>query len=105
MNNYSKPSKFGGEGKKRFEGRDSGKSTEMHSAVCADCGKTCQVPFKPNGKKPVFCKDCFAKNGGQVTPRARPFVEIKKSDEQVKLLEALNLKLDKLISLTERMIQ
>ncbi len=32
---------------------------EMHSATCATCGKSCQVPFRPNGAKPVYCSDCF----------------------------------------------
>jgi len=34
---------------------------EMHKAVCADCGNECEVPFKPSGDKPVYCKDCFNK--------------------------------------------
>jgi len=32
---------------------------EMFSAVCASCGVETQVPFKPNGLKPVYCRDCF----------------------------------------------
>ncbi len=36
----------------------------MFKAVCAQCGKDCQVPFKPNGTKPVFCSSCFETNGG-----------------------------------------
>jgi CxxC-x17-CxxC domain-containing protein len=32
----------------------------MHSAICASCKKTCEVPFRPNGDKPVYCRDCFA---------------------------------------------
>ena len=31
----------------------------LHKATCAECQKTCEVPFRPNGKKPVYCKDCF----------------------------------------------
>jgi len=31
----------------------------MHKAVCSECGKDCEVPFKPTGDKPVFCSDCF----------------------------------------------
>jgi CxxC-x17-CxxC domain-containing protein len=31
----------------------------MHKATCSDCNKTCEVPFRPTGDKPVFCKDCF----------------------------------------------
>lgn len=32
---------------------------EMHSAVCAACGRETQVPFLPRGDKPVYCSDCF----------------------------------------------
>lgn len=46
---------FGG---KRFGGRDSREVT-MHDAVCAECGKDCQVPFRPSGDKPVLCSQCF----------------------------------------------
>jgi CxxC-x17-CxxC domain-containing protein len=34
---------------------------QMHDATCAECGKDCQVPFKPSGDKPVLCKDCYIK--------------------------------------------
>jgi len=32
---------------------------EMYDAVCAECGVETMVPFKPNGEKPVLCKDCY----------------------------------------------
>ena len=32
---------------------------QMHDAVCASCGVNTQVPFEPNGSKPVYCRDCF----------------------------------------------
>ena len=32
---------------------------EMFPAVCAECGKNTTVPFKPNGEKPVYCKECY----------------------------------------------
>ena len=35
---------------------------EMHDATCAECGKTCQVPFKPDGSRPVHCSDCYQKH-------------------------------------------
>ncbi|MFC1666526.1 CxxC-x17-CxxC domain-containing protein [Candidatus Omnitrophota bacterium] len=38
-----------------------GGSREMHKAICADCSKECEVPFKPSGDRPVYCKDCFSK--------------------------------------------
>ncbi|WP_372999982.1 zinc-ribbon domain containing protein [Lutispora sp.] len=31
----------------------------MYDAVCADCGKETQVPFKPTNDRPVYCKECF----------------------------------------------
>lgn len=34
---------------------------KMHKAVCSECGKECEVPFKPTQGKPVFCKDCYQK--------------------------------------------
>jgi CxxC-x17-CxxC domain-containing protein len=37
---------------------------EMHKATCADCQKECEVPFKPSGDRPVYCKECFAKRKG-----------------------------------------
>lgn len=41
--------------------RDGGRA-EMFEAVCSDCGKNCEVPFRPNGQKPVYCKECFGRN-------------------------------------------
>jgi CxxC-x17-CxxC domain-containing protein len=37
---------------------------EMHKATCDKCGNSCEVPFRPTGSKPVFCRDCFRKNEG-----------------------------------------
>jgi len=33
----------------------------LHKAVCADCHKDCEIPFKPTGERPVYCKECFSK--------------------------------------------
>ena len=44
----------------RFGGRGFG-PREMHKATCSDCGKECEVPFKPTEGKPVYCKDCYMK--------------------------------------------
>lgn len=49
-------------GKKDFKKKDFGFKREMHKAVCADCGKECEVPFKPDGRRPVYCKECFQKH-------------------------------------------
>ncbi|MBR9702638.1 hypothetical protein GOV10_01255 [Candidatus Woesearchaeota archaeon] len=51
----------GGRGGGRGGGRSFGGPKEMHKAVCAKCQKECEVPFKPSGDRPVYCKDCFQK--------------------------------------------
>ncbi|MFA6320606.1 MAG: CxxC-x17-CxxC domain-containing protein [Candidatus Omnitrophota bacterium] len=33
----------------------------LHKATCADCNTTCEVPFRPTGDRPVYCKECFTK--------------------------------------------
>ena len=32
---------------------------ESYDAVCAQCGATTTVPFKPTQGRPVYCRDCF----------------------------------------------
>lgn len=32
---------------------------EMHGTACTECGKKIEVPFKPSGDRPVFCRECF----------------------------------------------
>jgi|SRR5579871_2359258 len=36
--------------------------------ICANCGKTDTVNFKPRGDKPVLCSDCFRKQREQGMP-------------------------------------
>lgn len=71
MADFSKPrfprKSFGPKpfGKKPFGNRggfDQG-PREMFTATCAKCGNTCEVPFRPNGAKPVYCNNCFVKDG------------------------------------------
>ena len=33
---------------------------QMYPAVCASCGKDCQVPFEPRNGRPVYCSDCYS---------------------------------------------
>ena len=35
---------------------------EMHDVTCSECGKETQVPFQPDGSRPVYCKDCYQKH-------------------------------------------
>lgn len=104
---------FGGrsEGRGGFGDRDRGRDRDrerpnMHQAICAACGKSCEVPFKPNGEKPVYCSDCFAsgKGGDSFSPKKSDsssssapskdqFVQLSaKLDKIIKLLEGTNTK-------------
>lgn len=61
MGNFNRGGGFGG----RDRGRDRDRGPkQMHHAVCDNCGKDCEVPFKPTGDKPVLCSDCFSKSRG-----------------------------------------
>jgi CxxC-x17-CxxC domain-containing protein len=35
---------------------------EMHKVKCSDCGKDTDVPFKPSGDRPVYCRECYQKH-------------------------------------------
>ncbi len=37
----------------------SDREREMFTATCGDCGNECQIPFKPKGDRPVYCRECF----------------------------------------------
>ncbi len=51
--------------RQRFDGQGRGGYGErqMHAAVCASCGKDCQVPFEPRTGRPVYCSDCYTAIG------------------------------------------
>ena len=47
-----------------FQERDGGfggRPREMHKVTGSECKKECEVPFKPSGDRPVYCKECFSK--------------------------------------------
>ena len=33
----------------------------MQKANCSQCGKGVRVPFLPEGKRPVYCRECLEK--------------------------------------------
>ena len=80
----------GGAEPRRFSGKDSGRfnsgDKRMHRAVCDKCGKECEVPFKPTGDKPIYCSQCFSKEGKD-----------KSSDQVNKQFEIIDAKLDKIL--------
>lgn len=39
-----------------------GTGRQLYEAFCSSCGAQTQVPFKPTGRKPVYCRECMAQN-------------------------------------------
>ena len=54
---------------------------EKHKAVCAECGKECEVPFKTTEGRDVFCRECFMKKKG-ITPRREKTEEAEESEAE-----------------------
>jgi CxxC-x17-CxxC domain-containing protein len=120
-------------GKPSFQNKErGGKEMPLHKATCSECHKSCEVPFRPTGDKPVFCRDCFALKRGEDTgtrnersnrpgpthhektmgrtdfsrPESKPAYSqapVQNNQEMKSQLAEISSKLDKLISTIERM--
>ena len=40
--------------------RDDG-PRDLHKVKCSECGTDAEVPFKPDGDRPVYCRECYQK--------------------------------------------
>lgn len=94
-------SRFGGNrsGGSRFSsGRDFSRGdrrTEMHDATCGNCGKPCQVPFKPYPGKKVLCSNCF----GNDSPRNNFTPSAGATGASAEQFAQINAKLDKIMAI------
>ena len=89
-------------GRSSFGGARGG-DREMFSAICSNCGKECQVPFRPTNGKPVYCSDCFEKMGNR-SGDSRRFDDRAPRTPQAQGgpdFGAINAKLDKILSILE----
>jgi CxxC-x17-CxxC domain-containing protein len=88
----------------------------MFKTVCSNCGKDCEVPFRPTSGKPVYCSDCFEKMGGRNSDGPRPErPERNRSDfgprpqaprvDNTKVFEDLNKKLETMSVKLEKIIE
>lgn len=95
-----------------FRRRDTGRR-EMHKAVCDECGKDCEVPFRPSGDKPIYCSDCFErKEGGssrRTSRRSSRGPDFERRDNTNKQLldqvNSLNQKLDRILKVIESSVE
>lgn len=78
-----------GRGERSF-GRESRGRTEKTEAICDKCGKTCYLPFKPTGGKPVYCSNCFEeKTEKAVGVTLEQFQELSRKIDRI--MKALNI--------------
>ena len=84
--------------------------------IKCNCGKKCQVPFRPDGAKPVYCKDCFGAPRAEMrkktfSTRARPTGSIRPAGAQApegksiadltRQIAAMNTKIDTMLKILE----
>ncbi len=96
----------------------------MHKAVCDECQKDCQVPFRPSSDKPIYCNDCFSnkredqprrdygndrgprKDFSNRSNRGASFSKpVPAQDDLKNQFRELNVKLDRLLSAIEKIPQ
>jgi len=102
-----------GFGRRRFDG-GRGEDQQMFKAICSNCGKECEVPFKPTGSKPVYCRDCFRTMRGSDSrstydrgSRKPNFDNGSRGSAYPQYREqfdALNAKLDKILKILTRVV-
>ena len=110
--------------KKPWANNDRGGDVAMHKATCSECGRACEVPFRPSNGKPVFCKDCFAGKREQESRGPRPefgdrgpkrdfndkfaprseFKSAPVNDEVKKQLTDIGYKLERLLASMDRLV-
>ena len=105
--------RFGG-GRSRFGGGRDRDDKKMHRATCAECNKSCEVPFRPTGERPVYCSDCFEGNKGKSSrdsfspresfaPAAAPVQKLDNRgiDDLKRQVGDIEKKIEKILSLLE----
>ena len=100
MSYFNRDNRSGGNrnfGRRSFGDRN---DRHMYRATCSDCGKECQVPFRPTGGKPVFCSECFEKKGGGSDSKRFGDGNDRRPQNNAQL-ETINTKLDKILAILE----
>jgi len=123
MNNFRKPhgtrpgarSKFGAGAPRTSQSRPPSRmggardeQFQKFDAVCSNCGKACQVPFRPDGKKPVYCKNCFGapREALPALKRSTAAAEVtstggKTIADLTRQIAAMNTKIDTMLKILE----
>ncbi|MBN1779428.1 MAG: hypothetical protein JW816_04425 [Candidatus Buchananbacteria bacterium] len=89
----SRPNKFADKRRSDFGGGNK----PMFDAVCVKCGNDCQVPFRPSSGKPVYCNNCFEKEGGNSNRDHKSVGGGTDLSEVIKQIRLLNIKVDSIM--------
>jgi len=88
---YSNNRSFGNNRSSSYEEK------QLFTATCSNCGRSCEVPFRPSGNKPVYCSNCFERKDENVKGNDNNEI-IEEIQGQMEILEE---KLDRIIALLE----
>ncbi len=108
---FGPPRTYGSESGNSFNrGGDRGSDRPMFKTICSNCGKECEVPFRPTNGKPVYCSDCFEKMGNtrSDSPRGEFGRDDRRQapiyDQSRAQLDAINVKLERILKTLETKI-
>ena len=117
MAEYKKYNNRPGGSQQRSYGAQGAQQRELYNADCSKCGGKCQVPFRPNGKKPIYCSNCFVRDESrpafnsferkEFKPRtsARPSFNTEVPNREVqdlkRQIETMNATLEKLVTVVD----
>ena len=99
--NYSRPS-MGANARGPRPFGDRKEVSQKFDAICSKCGKKCQVPFRPNGVRPVYCNNCFG--APQEAPRDKKTfspTEGRSTAELTRQIAAMNDKIDAMLKILQ----
>ena len=75
------------------------KNRMMYKIICADCKKESEIPFRPRGDRPVYCRECFARR--KAGNSLRPGIDAKPKEIS---LAHINLLDEKQVSEKEKIV-
>ncbi len=87
---------WSGFGSKTIESEAIQRKRELFDAVCAHCGEKTKLPFKPDGRRPVYCNDCLEKiKSGEISPAPRIKETDKSSSQKMSDIKQEKISLEK----------
>lgn len=72
---------------------------KFYRATCSVCGATCQVPFRPDGSRPIYCRNCYRPEEGRANKGAHhpPAESLNLVKDLARRLESIERKLDMIL--------